>query len=92
MQAEEGQDGQDHNNKSDEVNDPVHGRLQSTNEIVGIKQPPNVLKVPWPFADAGVFKFLPDAEVGWGDVWLGAIITGLLFERRTFLIGLHIGK
>jgi len=41
---------------------------------------------------AMMFKWLPDAEVGWRDVWLGAVLTGLLFESGKFLIGLYIGK
>jgi len=41
---------------------------------------------------AMMFKWLPDADVEWRDVWLGAVITGLLFEAGKFLIGLYIGK
>jgi len=41
---------------------------------------------------AMMFKWLPDAEVSWRDVWLGAVLTGLLFEAGKFLIGLYIGK
>lgn len=39
-----------------------------------------------------MFKYLPDAEVRWGDVWLGALVTGLLFEFGKLAIGLYIGK
>jgi membrane protein len=39
-----------------------------------------------------MFKWLPDAEVRWRDVWLGALATALLFEIGKFLIGLYIGK
>jgi membrane protein len=31
---------------------------------------------------AMMFKWLPDSPVAWYDVWLGAIVTGLLFEPR----------
>lgn len=41
---------------------------------------------------AMMFKWLPDAEVGWPDVWLGAVATGLLFEIGKFAIGVYIGK
>ncbi len=41
---------------------------------------------------AMMFKWLPDAEVSWRDVWPGAILTALLFEAGKFLIGLYIGK
>lgn len=39
-----------------------------------------------------MFKWLPDAGVGWRDVWLGAIGTAALFEIGKFLIGFYIGK
>jgi membrane protein len=41
---------------------------------------------------AMMFKWLPDAQVRWRDVWLGALATALLFEIGKFLIGLYIGK
>jgi len=41
---------------------------------------------------AMMFKWLPDAEVPWRDVWLGAAVTAFLFEFGKFLIGLYIGK
>ena len=39
-----------------------------------------------------IFKFLPDAEIAWRDVWLGAFVTGLLFSLGKFLIGLYLGN
>ena len=41
---------------------------------------------------AMMFKWLPDAPVRWSDVWLGAVLTAVLFELGKFLIGLYIGK
>jgi membrane protein len=41
---------------------------------------------------AMMFKWLPDAEVRWRDVWPGALLTAALFETGKFLIGLYIGK
>jgi membrane protein len=41
---------------------------------------------------AMMFKWLPDTAVAWHDVWLGAVLTALLFELGKFLIGLYIGK
>ena len=41
---------------------------------------------------AMMFKWLPDAEVNWRDVWLGAALTAFLFEAGKFLMGLYIGK
>jgi len=41
---------------------------------------------------AMMFKWLPDTQVRWRDVWLGALVTALLFEIGKFLIGIYIGK
>jgi membrane protein len=41
---------------------------------------------------AMMFKWLPDAPVRWSDVWLGALLTAILFEIGKFLIGLYVGK
>lgn len=39
-----------------------------------------------------LFKYVPDAKVAWGDVWLGAIVTALLFTIGKELIGLYLGR
>jgi membrane protein len=41
---------------------------------------------------AMMFKWLPDTDIAWGDVWLGAIVTAVLFEAGKLLIGLYIAK
>ena len=41
---------------------------------------------------AGIFKLLPDAKVQWRDVWVGAVVTALLFVVGKFAIGLYIGR
>src|SRR5260370_34231863 len=41
---------------------------------------------------AMMFKWLPDTDVAWRDVWLGAAVTAVLFEIGKFLIGLYIRK
>ena len=41
---------------------------------------------------AMIYKVLPDAEVAWGDVWVGAAATALLFTVGKFLIGLYLGS
>jgi membrane protein len=38
-----------------------------------------------------VFKLLPDAHVAWGDVWVGAALTAVLFTVGKSLIGLYLG-
>lgn len=39
-----------------------------------------------------MFKLLPRAKVAWRDVWIGAVVTAVLFEVGKTLIGLYIGK
>jgi membrane protein len=39
-----------------------------------------------------IFRFLPDAEIAWRDVWLGAFITSALFSIGKLLIGLYLGN
>jgi membrane protein len=41
---------------------------------------------------AMMFKWLPDAEVDWHDVWLGAVVTAVLFEIGKAGVGFYIGK
>lgn len=41
---------------------------------------------------AMMFKLLPDAQVAWRDVWIGAGLTSLLFTIGKFLIGMYLGK
>ena len=38
-----------------------------------------------------IYKFMPNADVRWHDVWIGAAVTALLFSLGRFLIGLYIG-
>jgi membrane protein len=39
-----------------------------------------------------IFKVLPDAEIGWRDVAVGAVVTGLLFVAGKFALGLYLGR
>jgi membrane protein len=41
---------------------------------------------------AMIFKVLPDVSVAWRDVWVGAIITAVLFSVGKSLIGLYLGR
>ena len=41
---------------------------------------------------AMLYRFLPDTEIAWHDVWIGAGMTALLFVVSKFLIGLYLGK
>ncbi|HYN87506.1 MAG TPA: YihY/virulence factor BrkB family protein [Ardenticatenaceae bacterium] len=41
---------------------------------------------------AMIYKVLPDVDIAWRDVWVGAAITALLFTIGKFAIGLYLGK
>ncbi|MDB5744543.1 MAG: ribonuclease [Polaromonas sp.] len=41
---------------------------------------------------AMIFKIMPQADVSWHDVWIGAVVTAVLFEIGKLLISLYIGK
>jgi membrane protein len=58
----------------------------------------------WPLVDFGVsfaittilfamiFKILPDANIDWHDVWLGAAVTAALFAVGKIGLGLYLGR
>jgi membrane protein len=58
----------------------------------------------WPLVDFGVsfgtttllfammFKILPDVDIEWRDVWLGAAVTAALFAVGKIGIGLYLGR
>jgi membrane protein len=41
---------------------------------------------------AAMFKTLPDVKMAWNDVWLGAIVTAVLFTLGKSGIGLYLGQ
>ena len=41
---------------------------------------------------AMIYKLLPAARIAWGDVWVGAFVTSVLFWIGKFAIGLYLGK
>lgn len=41
---------------------------------------------------AAIFRFLPDAEIDWRDVWVGALFTSMLFVLGKFAIGYYLGR
>jgi hypothetical protein len=41
---------------------------------------------------AFIFKFLPDADIAWKDVWVGAFFTAILFSIGKTIIGLYLGS
>lgn len=41
---------------------------------------------------AAIFKYMPQATIAWRDVWVGAIVTAVLFEIGKVCFGLYVGK
>ncbi len=39
-----------------------------------------------------IFKLLPDLTFPWRDVWIGALVTALLFEAGKFGLGWYLGR
>jgi membrane protein len=40
---------------------------------------------------AMIYKILPDVHISWKDVWVGALVTSVLFVLGKYLIGLYLG-
>ena len=41
---------------------------------------------------AMIFKVLPDIKIQWRDVWIGAVLTAILFGIGKWLLGLYLGS
>ena len=41
---------------------------------------------------AMIYKILPSVRIAWGDVWVGAAVTSLLFWVGKYLIGIYLGR
>lgn len=44
------------------------------------------------FVFALIFKVLPDVQIAWRDVWLGALLTGILFTLGKYLISFYLSN
>ena len=74
--------------------------LSAAGQYLGAELPQTMLQVAGSLISfaaitvmfAVMFKLLPDTEVEWRDVWLGAAITAALFELGKLLIGIYVGK
>lgn len=41
---------------------------------------------------AMIYKVLPDVKIAWRDVWIGGVVTSLLFTLGKFLLGWYLGR
>lgn len=39
-----------------------------------------------------IYRYVPSESIPWGDVWIGAAVTALLFTIGKYLIGIYLGK
>jgi membrane protein len=39
-----------------------------------------------------IFRFLPDAQIQWRDVWIGAVMTAMFFVIGKWALGLYLGS
>ena len=39
-----------------------------------------------------IYKYIPDVQIMWRDVWVGAAVTAFLFTLGKLLLGLYLGK
>jgi membrane protein len=39
-----------------------------------------------------IYKYVPDIQIAWRDVWIGAVATALLFSIGRLLIGWYLGR
>lgn len=64
------------------------GGMEAVLQVVNFVVPVAVITVLF----AMIYKFLPNVAIRWRDVWIGALVTSLLFALGKFLIGLYIAK
>jgi len=39
-----------------------------------------------------IYRFLPEAQIAWRDVWIGALLTAILFTIGKSLVGFYLGR
>jgi membrane protein len=74
--------------------------LSAMGSALGSGMPAGLMAAINAVADLGVltvlfammFKWLPDTEIAWSDVWIGAALTTLLFVAGKFAIAFYLGQ
>jgi len=67
---------------------PFFGQWEPVAHVLDIVVNFGVLTVVF----GAIYKLMPRAHIQWRDVWVGALVTALLFVIGKFLIGLYLGK
>jgi membrane protein len=70
------------------------GRLWGTGALEALAQGVNMVVgfALTTLVFAMIYKLMPRAKIEWHDVWVGALVTAVLFTVGKFLIGLYIGR
>lgn len=74
--------------------------ISTAGSLWGSSVPPSVMTAINFVADLAVltllfammFKWLPDTEIAWSDVWIGAALTTVLFVAGKYAIAFYLGK
>jgi len=67
---------------------PFFGQWEAVAQFLDVVVNFGVLTVVF----GAIYKLMPRAHIQWRDVWVGALVTALLFVIGKFLIGLYLGK
>jgi membrane protein len=67
---------------------PMFGQWETVAHLLDLVVNFGVLTVVF----AAIYKLMPRASIQWRDVWVGAVVTSVLFVIGKFLIGLYLGK
>ncbi len=66
---------------------PMFGQWSTTLELANAALGYGIFTLLFAF----IYRVLPNATIGWADVWIGALFTALLFEVGKDLISLYLG-
>ncbi len=71
---------------------PVHSllRFMPTSGIVAQMESAGISLAGTASVFALIYKVVPDTRIQWGDVWIGALVTSILFTAGKGLIGLYL--
>ena len=67
---------------------PFFGRWEAVAQVLDVVVNFGVLTVVF----GAIYKLMPRAHIQWRDVWVGSLVTAVLFVVGKFLIGLYLGK
>jgi membrane protein len=69
---------------ADRMGEQFHWLAMGLNAVVSLAVISGIFAV--------TFKLVPDVKVAWKDVWIGAVLTGILFGVGKFALGIYLGR